>query len=164
MLTDRYGLELSTTSAEARDAYVDAIDRMLSADGLVDERLTTAIEADPEFALAHVALARQHQLYARGKEARASAETATELAATTSAREQRHVEIVASLVSGQAPRSLELTHEHVAEYPRDAFALAPSCGVFGTIGFSGRIGREEEQLALLDPLATHYGDLSLIHI
>lgn len=158
MLTDRYGLELTTASTEARDSYVDAIDRMLAADGQVDVTLAAALEADPDFALAHVAQARQHQLYGRGKEARASAETAVELATAASAREQRHVDIISSLVSGQVPRSLELTHEHMAEHPRDAFALAPACGVFGSIGFSGRIDREAEQLALLEPLATHYGD------
>lgn len=158
MLTDRYELELSTTSTDARDAYVDAIDRMLSADGLVDEKLAAALEADPDFALAHIALARQHQLYGRGKEARASVETAVELAANTSPREQRHVAIFSNLLSGKAAESLALTHEHMAEHPRDAFALSPACGVFGSIGFSGRIDREAEALALLDPLATHYGD------
>ena len=157
-MKDRYGLELSTTSSEARDAYVDAIDRMLAADGHVEETLTTAIEADPSFALPHIALARQHQLMARGKEARAVAEHASELVATATEREQRHVEILANLISGQVPRSLELTREHIVDHPRDAFALAPACGVFGTIGFSGRIGREQEQLELLEPLATHYGD------
>src|SRR3974377_748340 len=40
--------------------------------------------------------------------------------------------------------------------PRDAMALAPSTGVFGLIGFSGKAGREGDQLALLEPLATHY--------
>lgn len=157
-MKDRYGLELSTTSSEARDAYVDAIDRMLAADARVEETLAHAIEADPNFALAHIAIARQHQLLARGKEARAAAEKASELAATASEREQRHVEIIANLVIGQVPRSLELTREHVVDHPRDAFALAPSCGVFGTIGFSGRIDREREQLELLKPLAKHYGD------
>ena len=157
-MKDRYGLELSTTSSEARDAYVDAIDRMLAADGHVEETLAHAIEADPSFALAHIAVARQHQLMARGKEARAVAEEASELVATATEREQRHVEILANLITGQVPRSLELTREHIVDHPRDAFALAPSCGVFGTIGFSGRIGREQEQLELLEPLATHYGD------
>ncbi len=157
-MKDRYGLELSTTSSEARDAYVDAIDRMLAADGGVEETLARATGADPDFALAQIAVARQHQLMARGKEARDVAEKATELAAAATPREQRHVEILANLISGQVPRSLELTREHLVDHPRDAFALAPSCGVFGTIGFSGRVGREEEQLELLEPLATHYGD------
>lgn len=157
-MKDRYGLELSTTSTAARDAYVDAIDRMLAADGGVEETLAAAVDADPDFALAHAATARQHQLMARGKEARTVAERAAELAAAATPREQRHVEIITSLVSGQVPQSLELTREHAAEFPRDAFALAPACGVFGTIGFSGRVDREQEQLALIEPLANEYGD------
>ena len=157
-MKDRYGLELSTTSTAARDAYVDAIDRMLAADGGVEETLAAAVDADPDFALAHAATARQHQLMARSKEARTVAERAAEQAAAATPREQRHVEIITSLVSGQVPQSLELTREHVAEFPRDAFALAPACGVFGTIGFSGRVDREQEQLALIEPLASDYGD------
>ncbi|MGI9616108.1 MAG: tetratricopeptide repeat protein [Acidimicrobiales bacterium] len=157
-MKDRYDLELSTTSTAARDAYVDAIDRMLAADGGVEETLAAAVDADPGFALAHAAIARQHQLMARGKEARTVAEQAGELAASATPREQRHVEIITSLVSGQVPQSLELTREHIAEFPRDAFALAPACGVFGTIGFSGRVDREQEQLALIEPLASDYGD------
>ena len=158
MLTDRYDLELTTDSSEARDAYVEAVDRMLAADGHVEDMLDAALAADPKFALAHAAQARQHQLMMRGKEARAAAETATELAAEATSREQRHVEIISNLVSGKVPQSLEMTREHMTEFPRDAFALAPATGVFGSIGFSGRIDREAELLALLDPLATHYGD------
>ena len=33
MFKDRYGLEVSTSSVEAFDAYADAADRMLAADG-----------------------------------------------------------------------------------------------------------------------------------
>ncbi len=158
MMKDRYGLDLTTSSSEARDAYVDAVDRILGAYGGVEERLDAALDADPDFALAHAAQARQHQLMARGKEARAVAEKAVELAAGASDREQRHAEIIRSLVSGEVPRSLELTREHLADHPRDAFVLAPATGVFGSIGFSGRIDREAEHLALLEPLAPHYGD------
>lgn len=158
MLTDRYGLELTTSSDAARDHYVEAVDRMLSADGDIDASLQGALEADPEFALAHAAQARQHHLMMRGKDARASAEQAVALAERATGREQRHAEIIATLVSGQVPRSLELTHEHMAEYPTDAFALAPSTGVFGSIGFSGRLGREAEHRELLEPLVTFYGD------
>jgi tetratricopeptide (TPR) repeat protein len=158
MLEDRYGLELSTSSVEARDAYVDAADKMLAANGHVEECLAMAIRADPSFALPHAALARQDQLCGRGKEARASAETASELVADATVREQQHVEIVSRMVTGQVSSALELTHQHLDGFPRDALALAPACGVFGSIGFSGRVDREAEQLALLEPLATHYGD------
>ncbi len=158
MLQDRYGLELTTSSEDARDAYVDGIDRMLSANGGVEASLQRAIASDPDFALAHVALARQHQLMARGAEARTVMETAAGLTEGLTPRERQHVEIHGHLLSGQIPRSLELTREHLREHPRDAFALAPACGVFGSIGFSGRIDREPEQLELLEPLAADYGN------
>jgi len=158
MLEDRYGLELSTTSTMARDAYVDAVDRILAADGGVEDALAVAVADDPDFALAHAAIGRQHHVMARGKEARASLETAVQLAESATVREQQHVEILSNIVSGRVPQSLELTKEHLVDHPRDAFVLAPACGVFGSIGFSGRIGREPEQLAFLEPLAEQYGD------
>ena len=157
-MKDRYGLELSTSSPDARDAYVDAIDRMLAADGGVDEALGAAIAADPDFALAHAAKARHLQLYAQVPEARATAETAVALSEQASAREQQHVEIINLLVTGKVPASLDLTRQHLDDYPRDAFVLMPATGVFGSIGFSGRAGREPELLDFLEPLATHYGD------
>lgn len=158
MFNDRYGLEITTSSAEAFDAYVDGVDRMLTARGDVEARLGAAIEADPIFALAHTALARQHQLMARGREARTTMQTAAELTSGVTERERQHVDIYAQLIAGKVPEALELTRAHVERYPRDAFALAPACGVFGMIGFSGRKNRESEQLELLEPLATHYGD------
>lgn len=157
-MQDRYGLEVTTSSEEACNAYVAAVDRVLAADGHVENILATAIQADPRFALAHAAIGRQHHLMGRGKDARAALETATNLAASATVREQQHVEILRNIVTGQVPASFELTQEHLTDYPRDAFVLAPACGVFGTIGFSGRIDREAEQLAFLEPLATHYGD------
>ena len=158
MLTDRYGNELTTTSEEARDLYVEGVDRTLAGDGGIADVLDRAIEADPDFALAHVARARHDHLLALGREARERMETATALAERATPREQRHTEIYAAIIGGQVPRSLELTREHLVEHPRDAFVVAPASGVFGSIGFSGRVGRFEEQRAFLDPLAEHYGD------
>ena len=157
-MEDRYGLKLSTSSAAACDAYVDGIDRMLAAEAGVEASLAEALEADPDFALAHAAMARQHQLYVRPAEAQVSAEAAVRLSDAATAREQQHVEIVRLLVAGKVPLALDLIRQHVHDYPRDAFALAPACGVFGAIGFSGRIDREAELLEFLEPLATHYGD------
>lgn len=158
MFKDRYGLELSTTSAEAAEHYIDGVDRILAGDAGVETTLEAAIAADPGFSMPHAALARAHLNCGRGKLARSAAEVASQLVSSASRREQQHVAIISNIVSGHVPRSLELTHEHLADFPRDAFALDPACGVFGSMGFSGRIDREAEQLALLEPLATHYGD------
>ncbi|HEV7543413.1 MAG TPA: tetratricopeptide repeat protein, partial [Reyranella sp.] len=64
MLADRYGLPISTSSTSARDAYVAGCDGVLSAAHGDAGHLARAIEADPGFALAHVALARARFLMA----------------------------------------------------------------------------------------------------
>lgn len=158
MLNDRYGLALSTASQQARDAYVEGVDRVLSGSPGVEDSFEAATAADESFAMPWVGLARQHQLCGRPKESRAAIEQAVALAGNASEREQQHVEIFRRLCTGKVPDALSLTREHVVQYPRDAFALAPSCSVFGLIGFSGRVGREPEQLELLEPLVDHYGD------
>jgi hypothetical protein len=53
MLTDRYGLELSRTSAAAQDAYVQASDLALTFYPGAAEAYDRAIAAGPSFALAH---------------------------------------------------------------------------------------------------------------
>ena len=158
MLKDRYGLVASTTSNEAHTYYLDAMDRMLAAEAGVGESLVAAIEDDQSFALAHAAMARHCQSSGHTTEAREYAEKAAGLASKTTARERQHVEIVRLLVTGRMPDAFALIVRHSTDYPTDALALAPAASVFGLIGFSGRVGRELEQLVLLEPLATHYGD------
>ena len=51
MLTDRYGLPVSTSSDEARDAYVAGCDCVLSAEYGAEANLARALEADPGFAV-----------------------------------------------------------------------------------------------------------------
>ena len=54
MLADRYGLALSTGSAVARDAYIEACDLALTLYPGAVEAYDRAIANDPGFALAHV--------------------------------------------------------------------------------------------------------------
>ena len=155
---DRYGLELSTASQAARDAYVEGVDLFLSANFGSEAAFGRAIAADPGFALAHAALGRTLQLYAKPDAARASATRARELSATLPSRERANVEMLAGLVDGLLKAPLEFALQHLAEFPHDVMVLAPCTGVFGLIGFSGRRGREQEQAAQLEPLAGVYGD------
>src|SRR5262249_18059161 len=110
------------------------------------------------FALAHIALARALQLLGRGAELKAPLERALALAAGTTMREQSHIAIFAKILTGQGAAAVPLVLEHVRTWPQDAMVLSPITSVFGLIGFSGRIGREVEQLAVLQPLASAYGD------
>ncbi|MFV0298763.1 MAG: tetratricopeptide repeat protein [Hyphomicrobiaceae bacterium] len=158
MLKDRYDNPLTTSSTGARDAYVAAVDALLSANIGGEEGCRAAIAADDGFALGHVTLARTLQMFGRGNEAKAPLARALELAPGTTPREQGHIEIFNRILTGRGAEALQLTHEHIKQWPRDAFALAPSTSVFGLIGFAGTPGREHDQLALLDPLQGAYGD------
>ena len=158
MPADRYGLELSTASQAARDAYVEGVDLFLSANFGSEAAFGRAIAHDPDFALAHAALGRTLQLYAKPAAAKPSVERARELGARLPRRERANVEMLASLVDGAGPAPLTFAQEHLAEFPRDVMVLAPCTGVFGLIGFSGRAGREIEQAAQLDALAGDYGE------
>ncbi|MEZ5857018.1 MAG: tetratricopeptide repeat protein [Hyphomicrobiaceae bacterium] len=158
MLKDRYDNPLTTASTAARDAYTVAVDAVLSASVGSEEGFRAAIAADESFAMGHIGLARTVQIFGRGNEAKAPLARALELAPRTTPREQSHIAIYERILTGRAAEALAMTREHMKQWPRDAFALAPSTSVFGLIGFSGEPGRERDQLAILEPLTTHYGN------
>lgn len=158
MLTDRYDQPISTSSQAARDAYVAGADCLLSAAHGDQAQLALAVAADPDFAVAHAALARARFLMADVAGARQSAARARELAAKATAREQSHVDALSLAIEGKPIESLAATHAHLAQHPRDAMVASPATGVFGLIGFSGRPGREPEQVAFLEMLRPHLAD------
>jgi tetratricopeptide (TPR) repeat protein len=157
MQADRYALPLSTSSRVARDAYVAGCDCILSGTAGVEANLDRALEADPQFALAHVALARGHFVKGEVPPARAAAAKARSLVSGATPREQSHVNAIALGVEGNPVGSLDAIRTHLKDWPRDAMVLAPATGVFGLIGFSGRQQREPELYELLARLAPHYG-------
>ena len=158
MLKDRYGLLLSTSSSEARDAYVAGLDGLLAANAGVEDHFSKAIAADPAFSLAHIGLARARFLKAEIPAAREASARARTLAEAVTPRERSAVNAVALAIEGKVPDSLAATRAHIAEHPRDALVLSPATGVYGLIGFSGRQEREAELYDLLAPLAKHYGE------
>jgi hypothetical protein len=72
MLTDRYGLLVSTTSSAARDAYGEGCKAKLTMYPGAIEAFDCAVAADPGFTLAHAAKA--HALLERGHAAAACAQ------------------------------------------------------------------------------------------
>ena len=157
-LEDRFGLALSTTDAAAVADYIATVDLMLSANAGAEPLLDRALAADPDFALARIAKARLYQVQARVAEAKTEAAAARALVRHVSRREARHIETIALAIDGNGTGSMALLEEHIAEYPRDGFALSLALGVFGLLGFSGRIDHHEAQLALLERLAPHWGE------
>src|SRR6202045_2399502 len=157
-LRDRFNLPITSASAEAVGDYVAAVDLLLSANPGAEQRLARASANDPDFALAHVANARLLQIRARMPEARAAAARAEALRDRVSLREKGHLDAIAAAVRGSATEALDLVRSHAAVYPRDALPLSLALGVFGLLGFSGRVDHHEAQLALLQELAPSWGE------
>ena len=90
-LHDRYGLPLSTASDAAACAYGAGLDLLLASWPGSAEAFEKAIALDPDFALAHIARARLHMLYAEVPRAREMAAQARTLVARNgSERERSH--------------------------------------------------------------------------
>jgi Tfp pilus assembly protein PilF len=156
---DRYGLTMSTTSAEAAAAYCEGIDLLLSAWTGAAEAFDRAIAADPEFALAHIARARIHNFYQQGDVARKKAALARELAARHGTeRERSHVETLALAVEGQTAAALKSGLAHLETAPRDAVVMSLPLGAFGLFAFSGMADHDQARVDLCERFAHHYGD------
>jgi len=155
---DRYGLPLSTGSAEAAEAYREGVDLMLSAWPGAAEAFDRAIAADPDFALAHVARARIHSAYQQGGAARNEAAVAREqVARRGSMRERSHVESLALAVEGNIAAALSSALKHLESWPRDAVVLSLPLGAFGLFAFSGMADHDQARQDLCERYAPHYG-------
>jgi tetratricopeptide (TPR) repeat protein len=158
MLADRYDLGLTTASAAARDAYVQACDLFLTLYPGVTDAFDRAIAADPGFALAHSGKAQMLTREGKFAAARDAMSAANAVAAGLSEREASHLAFVNLLMSGQAKAALAALYAHLDAWPRDALVLSTAANPNGLIGTSGRIGQKHEIAALLDRLAPQYGD------
>jgi tetratricopeptide (TPR) repeat protein len=158
MLTDRYGLGLSTASAAARDAYVQASDLALTFYPGAAEAYDRAIAADPGFALAHAGkaqvLIRQGEVAA----ARGALAAAKAVSGGLSEREASHIGFLDLVFAGRTDAAIAALFEHLAAWPRDALVVAGAANPNGVIGGSGRIGQKRQIAVLMDGLAPHYGD------
>jgi len=158
MLTDGYGLPVSTDSAAARDAYVAGCAAKLTNYPGAIEALDRAIAADPGFALAHTAMA--YALLERGDAAgsRAAIAAANSNATGLSEREASHIRFFGFLVAGESEAALATLPGHLDTWPRDVLVLGTTAFTNGLIGSSGRAGQKRMLLELLETLAPHYGD------
>src|SRR3979490_1756043 len=93
MLTDRYGLALSTASPIARDAYVEGCSLVLTLYPGAVAAFDRAIAADPGFALAHAGRARALHCGSDIAGAQAAIAAAQALASGLPARDASHIEV-----------------------------------------------------------------------
>ncbi len=157
MLQDQYGNPLSTTSTAARDAYVEGLHRCLAGDTGADTHFQLATDEDPNFAMAHIAMARHHQTWGNGPATKAPLAAALCVENLTT-QEHAHIAAFNMLLTGNVKDGYAAIRTHLLDHPRDTLIAQTCCGVFSLIGFSGQPGREAEHLAFTTALAPHYGD------
>src|ERR1700754_2523204 len=106
MLTDRYGLDLSTMSTAAREAYVQATDLALTFYPGAAEAYDRAIVADPRFAAAHAGKAQVLMRQGDVAGARAALATAKDVAEGLSDREASHLGFFDLAFSGRTDAAI----------------------------------------------------------
>lgn len=158
MLTDRYGLGLSTSSRAAHDAYVLATDLALTFYPGAAEAYDRAVAADPNFALAHAGKAQLLMRQGDVAGARAALAAAKQLAKGVSDREASHIGFFDLAFAGRTDAAIAVLYAHLAQWPRDALVVSVAANPNGLIGGSGRIGQKRQIAVLMDGLAPHYSD------
>jgi hypothetical protein len=117
-LTDSQGLALSTLSDRSAAAYGRGVELLVRLSSEAVSVLRVAVEADPHFELARVALA--CALAADGMPPEAPDCDCSPVACrAASRRERQHIEVVRLVLSGERERSAVLGREHVREFPND---------------------------------------------
>jgi tetratricopeptide (TPR) repeat protein len=158
MLTDRFGLALSTASADARDDYVRASDLALTFYPGAAEAYDRAIAADPGFALAHAGKAQLLMRQGDAAAARAALAAAKAAATGLSEREAGHIGFFELVFAGRTEAAITALYAHLDAWPRDALVVSVAANPNGLIGGSGHIGQKHKIAVLMDSLAPHYGD------
>lgn len=156
---DSRGLPISTHSDLAAERYREGVDLMLSTWPGAAEVLEEAIAADPDFALAHAARARQHAMRVEPTKAKVRIATALELVTCRGTeRERSHVEVLSLAIHGQSAQALERARAHVESWPRDVVILSLPLGAFGLLAFSGMADHDQARVDLCERHARHYED------
>ena len=152
---DSLGLPLSTT-AEAAAMYNAGLERVMRLQSGGEELIRDATLIDPDFALAHAALAML------GYEAGGEADVQASLGAAQQAvrrrgdaRESSFVDVVARRVNDVRRVGARALMAHIAGHPRDVLAVSAAVP---TIAFSGVTDVQRESWDLVEGLAPAYGD------
>ncbi|MBB4381097.1 tetratricopeptide repeat protein [Bradyrhizobium sp. SBR1B] len=154
---DSRGLPISTNSSRAAASYRTGVDLLLSAWPGAEDELRQAIDLDPEFALAHAALARLQAIKGRPTEAQASVARAQEIVVrSASPREISHVLTLSLAVKGQSAKALENALAHLDQWPRDVLILSLPLGAFGLFAFSGMADHDQARVDLCEKVADQY--------
>src|SRR5260370_33106334 len=123
MLKDRYDLALTTASAAARDAYVQASGLALTFYPGAVEAYDRAIATDPGFALAHAGKALVLMRQGDVEAARLALAAAKGLASDVSEREASHIGFFALVLARETEAAIAALYLPPAARPRAARVL-----------------------------------------
>ena len=155
MYHDPYGLELSCSGAAAANAYSAGLASAMSLDRSGIAELEAAIDADPEFALAHWLLARQNMIYGNRGRVAEHVDLA-ERCADRCTKQERAALAVGVAALRHDSSALDMALEHVAKHPSDAVVLMQLVGPFGLLAFSGLTDWRERNVALVEAAADRF--------
>ncbi|NVO58375.1 tetratricopeptide repeat protein [Rhodobacteraceae bacterium B1Z28] len=158
MLADQYGLPLTTSVLEARDAYVTGVNHTLAATFGASDAFAASVEADPGFALGFVGLARARMYDTDIPGAQKAMATARACATQLTEREAAHLAVFELLLQGRTTEARRAVQDHIANYSRDVLVAQICTNIFGLIGMSGEPGRESLQLAYTTQLLEALGE------
>jgi hypothetical protein len=154
---DSRGLYVSANSDAAARLYREGVDLLISAWPGAIETLQAAIAADPEFALAHAALARANAIRVKPTEAKANIAKAVELVARNGTpRERNHVAVLELAVTGQSAKALPAALDHIENWPRDVIVFSLPLGAFGLLAFSGMADHDQARVDLCERHADQF--------
>ena len=154
---DSRGLPISTASPKAAERYRLGIDLLLSAWPGSEDAFLEALAHDPDFALAHAALARLHAIRGDVVEARARIALAHQIASQSGTpREASHASTLSLAINGPSTAALRCALAHVNQWPRDALILSLPLGAFGLLAFSGMANHDQARVDLCEQLADEY--------
>ena len=122
-ISDRYGLPLTTSSTDAAEHYVEAIDAIISQTYGAGPHLGKAVEADDGFAMGHATLALASMFGYDPVKAKGHLGNAHAPASGISQREQQQLSIIDTWINGNSPHALQLIREHLKDFPRDIVLL-----------------------------------------
>jgi len=157
MITDRFGLPLTTASHAARDAYVEGCDLVFAIMPGAQAAFARAIAEDPGFALAHIGAAMAAVLAGDNAGIAPALAAAKAQVDRASPREASHVDFFSLLLSGKSAAAQVAARLHLGEWPRDAMVMNQYGPILGLISFSGRPGLKREQELVMDAFAPHFG-------
>ena len=158
-ISDRYGLPLTTSSTDAAEHYVEAIDAIISQTYGAGPHLGKAVEADDGFAMGHATLALASMFGYDPVKAKGHLGNAHARAGGISQREQQQLSIIDTWINGNSPRALQLIREHLKDFPRDIvlLRLAQRLFVAGCSG-SGVAHYPPDFYNMMSSVAADYGD------